>query len=82
MTRYAASIYENLSGASEQRLKQMALTKAGKQTQLEDLSDKCGLDMYDRRELDLAVLEMLGVSKKKDRENLVDNLYQYYEGVL
>jgi hypothetical protein len=62
---------------SEKRLKRMAFTKFGKQAELEKLSDKCELDMSDRRELDLAVLEMLGVSKKNDREHQVDDLYKY-----
>ena len=33
--------------------------------------------MADRRSLDLAVLEMLGIVKRKEREELVDNLYMY-----
>jgi len=62
---------------SERRLKQMTYTKAGKKDELEKLSDECELDMADRRELDLAVLELFGITKKKEREELVDNLYQY-----
>jgi hypothetical protein len=45
---------------SERRMRQMAFSKAGRSSELEQLSDLCELDMDDRRSLDDAVLEMLG----------------------
>ena len=62
---------------SEHRMRQMAYTEAGKEDQLEKLSDLSELDMADRRELDDAVLELLGVSSKKRREELLEELYTY-----
>ena len=62
---------------SERRMRQMAYTKAGKETELEKLSDECELDMPDRRELDDAVLEMMGVQSKTRRQELIDELYDY-----
>ena len=62
-----AQAFENLKQRqalyflSERRLRHMAYTQAGKEAELEKLSDLCELDMDDRRELDDAVLEMLGV---------------------
>jgi hypothetical protein len=55
----------------------MAYIKGGKQADLEKLSDVCELDMPDRRELDDAVLEMIGVESKKRRNELIDRLYNY-----
>ncbi|HUS58458.1 MAG TPA: N-6 DNA methylase, partial [Planctomycetota bacterium] len=46
---------------SERRLRTMAYRQAGKADQLDNLSDQCELDMRDRRELDDAVLQMMGV---------------------
>lgn len=70
---------------SERRLRRMSFTQNGKENQLEDIPDVCELDMPDRRELDEAVLEMLGVSSKKRREELIDALYahlrEFYEAV-
>ena len=66
-----------LSFLSERRLREMSYTEAGKADQLEKLSDQCELDMPDRRELDDAVLEMLGVRSKKRRDELIDALYEY-----
>ena len=62
---------------SERRLKEMAYRQAGKLEELEKLSDACELDMPDRRELDDAVLEMLGVSSKKRRAEILEELYGY-----
>ncbi len=62
---------------SERRLRHMAYTQAGKATELEKLSDLCELDLADRRELDDAVLEMLGVESAARRQDLLDELYDY-----
>jgi len=62
---------------SERRMRQMAYTKGGKEDGLEKLSDESELDMPDRRELDDAVLEMMGVKPKERRQELIDELYDY-----
>ena len=62
---------------SERRLRHMAFTQAGKEAQLDKLSDLCELDMADRRELDDAVLEMLGVESSERRQELREELYDY-----
>ncbi len=62
---------------SEKRLRQMAYTQSGRENDLESLSDLCELDMEDRRELDEAVLEMMGVKTKKRRAEILDVLYDY-----
>lgn len=62
---------------SERRMRQMAYTKAGKEAELDKLSDECELDMPDRRDLDDAVLEMMGVRSKARRQELIDELYGY-----
>ncbi len=61
----------------ERRLRHMAYTQAGKEAELEKLSDLCELDLADRRELDDAVLEMLGVESAARRQELLDELYDY-----
>ncbi|MBU0513196.1 MAG: N-6 DNA methylase, partial [Proteobacteria bacterium] len=62
---------------SERRMRQMAYNQAGKKHDLEKLSDQSELDMPDRRALDDAVLEMMGVRSKKRRQELIDRLYDY-----
>jgi hypothetical protein len=62
---------------SDRRLKEMAYTQAGKADQLDELSDLCELDMEDRKELDDAVLEMMGVGSRNQRSKLLENLYNY-----
>jgi hypothetical protein len=62
---------------SERRLREMTYKQTGKEAELKKLSDKCELDMPDRRELDDAVLEMLGVRSKRRRQELIDELYEY-----
>jgi hypothetical protein len=62
---------------SEQRMRRMAYTQDEKASELAGLSDQSELDMQDRRELDDAVLEMLGVKTKKEREQLNRELYNY-----
>jgi hypothetical protein len=65
------------------RLREMAYRQAGKEADLEKLSDKCELDMPDRRELDDAVLEMMGVRAAEQRQALIEELYghlrQFFE---
>ena len=68
---------EALPLLSERRLREMAYTKAGKEDQLAALTDLSELDMPDRRELDDAVLELLGISDRKERARLLDELYGY-----
>ncbi len=62
---------------SERRMREMAYHEAGKKHELRSLCDICELDMEDRRELDDAVLKMLGVRRKEQRERLIDSLYLY-----
>ena len=62
---------------SERRLRKMAYRQKGREADLNNLSDLCELDMPDRRELDDAVLEMLGVSDPSRRRALLDELYAY-----
>lgn len=62
---------------SERRLREMSFTKTGRQGELENLSDESELDMPDRRELDDAVLEMLGVESLQHRQVLIDQVYSY-----
>jgi hypothetical protein len=62
---------------SERRMREMAYTKSSKEAGLENLSNECELDMPDRRELDDAVLEMMGVKPKERRQELIDGLYDY-----
>ena len=63
----------------------MAFTKDGRESELSSIPDLCELDMDDRRALDDAVLEMLGVKNKRERDDLIDRLYEYlsefFEGV-
>lgn len=66
-----------LSFVPERRMRAMAFERANKSAELEDLSDLCELDMADRRELDHAVLELLGISTKKARDQWIDKLYAY-----
>ena len=68
---------EAYSFISERRLRKMAYTQAGKAAELENLSDLCELDMKDRRELDDAIFEMLGVSSEGKRQKLIDQMYSY-----
>lgn len=62
---------------SERRMREMSFTLADKKEALDELSDLCELDMDDRRELDDAVLEMMGVESPKERRKLIDSLYAY-----
>ena len=62
---------------SERRLRRMAFQKSGKTVELELLPDGCELDMPDRRALDHAVFELLGVKTKKERDDWINRLYDY-----
>lgn len=62
---------------SERQLKTMAYAKSGEQEDLKSLPDICELDMADRRELDDAVLEMMGILSRKERSQLLESLYSY-----
>lgn len=62
---------------SERRMRRMSYLKSGRERDLEELSDLSELDMADRRELDDAVLAMLGVENMKARNALSDRLYIY-----
>ena len=62
---------------SERRLRRMAFTKKGREHELGNVSDLSELDMDDRRALDDAILEMLGVKNKRDRDDLLGRLYSY-----
>ncbi len=62
---------------SERRMRRMAFTKAGREDELEEISDISELDMDDRHELDDAVLELLGVINPKERRAVLDPLYSY-----
>ena len=62
---------------SERRLRQMSYEKSGKRIELEKLPDECELDMPDRRALDHAVLELIGIKTKKERDEWINRLYDY-----
>lgn len=62
---------------SEQRMRQMAFTKDGRESELSTLRASSELDMPDRRKLDSAVLEMIGVKDEQDREALISRLYDH-----
>jgi methylase of polypeptide subunit release factors len=65
---------------SPKRLRRMAYERIGKHEQLEQLSDQCELDMPDRRELDHAVLELLGIRSERERNDWINRLYEYLRG--
>jgi type I restriction-modification system DNA methylase subunit len=65
---------------SERRLRTMAYTSSGKSKELDELSDLTELDMPDRRELDEAILEMIGVKSPDKRREMIDELYAYLKG--
>lgn len=66
-----------LSFVSEKRLRRMNYTEKGKEIELNLLSDATELTQSDRRELDNAVLEMMGVSSANKRTKIINNLYSY-----
>jgi len=73
LIRRVASAFEKMKDREalqflpERRMREMAWTQAGRAKELKDLSGLCELDMRDRRALDDAVLQMIGVSSKKHR---------------
>lgn len=69
-----------LQALSERRLRAMAATQRGREHELERFSELCELDMPDRRELDDAVLRMLGMKSKSQREAFLSTLYDYLRG--
>ena len=71
------SLRDPLQLLSERRLRRMAFGKKGKNAELEQLSDLCELDMPDRRALDHAVLELLGIKTRKERDEWINRLYGY-----
>ena len=62
---------------SEQRLRKMKYEAQGRHSELAGLSDQCELDMPDRTQLDDAVLELLGVTSKAERQKLVARLHKH-----
>src|SRR5215217_942163 len=64
---------------SERRLRRMNLIAKGKEKELERLSQETELTQPDRRELDDAVLELLGVKSARERAAILDDLYAYLE---
>jgi type I restriction-modification system DNA methylase subunit len=62
---------------SERRLREMAYRQHGKEKELLKISDTNELDLEDRRELDDAVFELIGITSKKRRRELLDQLYTY-----
>jgi type I restriction-modification system DNA methylase subunit len=70
---------------SERRMRRMAFTKTGRDAELDGISDLSELDLDDRRNLDDAVLEMLGVKTHRERGEIINRLYSYlrefFEGV-
>jgi len=62
---------------SERRLREMSFTKSGKKGNLDTLLNDSELDVPDRKELDDAVLEMLGVESPDKRQQMIDELYSY-----
>lgn len=70
---------------SERRLRRKTLTERGREDELLALSDESELDQADRRALDDAVLDLLGVTARGERTRLLDALYahlrEYFENV-
>ncbi len=64
---------------SERRLRRMSLTTKGKEEELVKLSEETELTQLDRRELDDAVLELLGLKSARERTAILGDLYSYLE---
>jgi hypothetical protein len=58
-------------------MRRMALVKSGRESELDLLPDHSELDMEDRRELDDAILEMIGIKNRRERAELINGLYRY-----
>jgi hypothetical protein len=68
---------KQLAFVSERRLREMKLTKEGRVNDLKKLATESELDMPDRRALDDAVLELLGVKTQRERDEWLNRLYEY-----
>jgi hypothetical protein len=68
---------EALSFVSDRRRGELVLRAEGREDELQGLSDETELDMVDRRELDDALLELIGIASKKERADILDHLYSY-----
>lgn len=66
-----------LSFVSEKRMRAMVLSAKGQDALLDELSDESELTQTDRRELDDAVFELLGVTSASERKRLVGELHVY-----
>lgn len=62
---------------SERRLRRMSYTAKGKEADLDRISGESELTQTDRRALDDAVLELLGVASSEERKKILDDLYAY-----
>lgn len=62
---------------SEKRLRRMSYIEKGREDELRDLDDRTELDMPDRWKLDNAVLRMIGVEDKEERQKLLEKLYAH-----
>lgn len=62
---------------SQQRLRRKSFTERGREAELAALSDETELEQSDRRALDEAVLELLGVADRAERGRLLDRLYTF-----
>lgn len=66
-----------LAFLSERRLRQMHYQNKGWDDRLARLSDESELTQADRRQLDDAVLAMLGINDAQERKQRLDELYAY-----
>ena len=66
-----------LSFLPERRMRQAAFERQGRSAELAHVNDLCELDMADRRVLDHAVLELLGIKGRKDRDEWINRLHDY-----
>lgn len=62
---------------SERRLRRDAYVRRGRESELDALSELTEVDMTDRRVLDNAVLEFLGVTSQRERDRMCGDLYSY-----
>lgn len=60
----------------ERRMREMAFKRAGREADLKELSDQGELDMPDRRALDHAVFELLGVRSERERNEWISECHQ------
>lgn len=62
---------------SERRLREMAYRSQGKISQLEKLPQITELDLPDRQELDDAILELIGIGSREERQKTANDLHEY-----